>query len=544
MIDKKIILDNIELYSAKELVTYIKDDIISFDELCTQTNGFFSHEKRLEIKKLIESSETRTEKEERDWEIARSQKSIDKLKEFLESYSDNKHRNEARELIIELEKKRRSEYNEIWTSVNKDSIEDLQDFIKNFPYDEHCEKAKEIINELQQKIFFGFGIEALIARINAIQTEGKKYQDKDTIITDLIIDYVNRKEISINDLLLAIEKDNNLLKSSVLYKLINENGYFSYNDLEALGIDQKFIHCLTQNKQTQIFAPTKKIDKINRLSTEVYFWGIPSSGKSCALGALLSVANNGKVVRSMIKDNDCQGYGYMTRLAQLFKLNGEAGILPEGTSIYSTYEMGFDLEDDNKKLHPITCIDFAGELIRCMYKSDANEELNTDEKEALDTLTNILIDNRTKSRKIHFFVIEYNGEIRNYEGLSQTSYLDAAFRYIDKEDILKKDTDAIYIMITKVDKAMAKGQDLQNILKDYIKENYWSFYNGLERICRNYEINNGNVEILPFSLGKVCFQDYCIFSDQATTYVLRKILSSSKGFRNTIIQKILNWFTK
>ena len=326
--------------------------------------------------------------------------------------------------------------------------------------------------------------------------------------------------------------------------MLLDNGYLDYDDFETIGINAAFIRHLVNGETTQGFAIPRKLDKINKLSTEIYFWGIPSSGKSCALGAILSVAGNGRVAKSMSQDNDCQGYGYMTRLAALFNSNDCVGTLPEGTSIYSTYEMGFDLEDENNAVHPLTCIDLAGELVRCMYKSDANEDMSDDEMDALDTLTRVLIDNRTKNRKIHFFVLEYGADDRKYEGLTQNVYLDGALRYIERTGIFKDDTDAIYLMITKVDKANAGKGQLASILREYISETYGGFYNGLVKICRDCEINNGNVEIVPFSLGQVCFQDYCLFDEKPAGNVVRKLLERSKGFKNGKLQKGLNIFKR
>ena len=206
--------------------------------------------------------------------------------------------------------------------------------------------------------------------------------------------------------------------------------------------------------------------------------------------------------------------------------------------------MGFDLEDVDNAIHPLTCVDLAGELVRCMYKSDAKENMSDDEMEALDTLTRVLIDNRTKNRKIHFFVLEYGAEDRKYEGLTQNEYLEGALRYIERTGIFKDDTDAIYLMLTKVDKAKAAKGQLPSILKEYIAETYGNFYNGLVRICKNYEINEGIVEVVPFSLGQVCFQDYCLFDEKPAANVVRKLLERSKGFNTGMKQKILNIFKR
>ena len=53
----------------------------------------------------------------------------------------------------------------------------------------------------------------------------------------------------------------------------------------------------------------------------------------------------------MDADTESQGYGYMTKLINLFQ-NGEIGTLMEGTSVDSFYEMGFDLVDTRAQLFP------------------------------------------------------------------------------------------------------------------------------------------------------------------------------------------------
>jgi len=52
------------------------------------------------------------------------------------------------------------------------------------------------------------------------------------------------------------------------------------------------------------------------------------------------------------------------------------------------------------------------------------------------------------------------------------------------------------------------------------------------------------VEIVPFSLGQVCFQDFCLFDEKPAGNVVRKLLERSKGFKNGKLQKGLNIFKK
>ena len=373
--------------------------------------------------------------------------------------------------------------------------------------------------------------------IKAISTDNKA-NNPEKVIYDRIVHYINAGKVSADDLLSAMADDNNFISGAVA-NMLWENGIIS--DFSRTGIDEDFIAHMMSNKKPEKFQMPRPISKVTKTPcTEVYFWGIPSSGKSCALGAILSAANNGRVAKSMQRDPDCQGYGYMMRLANLFKPNGAVGTLPEGTAISSTYEMGFILEDEEGKEHPITCIDLAGELVKCMYKQDAGEPLTDEQQSVLRTLTDVLIDNRTENRKIHFFVIEYGAEDREYDGLPQKDYLEAAVAYIQRTGIFKKDTDGLFLLITKVDKAKVLGKDLLEKLRLYISENYQGFYNGLKKICKDNEINGGDVEIQPFTLGEVCFQNYCKFKEETAAAVVRTIMKRSYGYKPGKIKKVFD----
>jgi hypothetical protein len=537
MPSKIAIIENVGQYEAHELVGFIKSGIVTFDELCDETDGELPVDIRKEVERKLAGSE------DEDWLIAKSSRNIDALEKYLSAYPDGSHREEARSLIrIIQDELTRTATVSFWESVDKNSLDSLRGFCDDYPNDFYNAEAKKLINQLLEEELIGFDVDALVTRIKDIETNRVVINKVDEIYKT-IEGFLNRGNIKKPDLLEIIKSDPNILRAAVINMLLKD-GYLVYDDFKKVNINLKFIRHLVKGETTESFATPKKLEKINKLSTEMYFWGIPSSGKSCALGAILSVAGNGRVARSMRKDNDCQGYGYMTRLAALFKSDGSVGTLPEGTSIYSTYEMGFDLEDDDNAVHPLTCIDLAGELVRCMYKSDADENMSDDELDALDTLTRVLIDNRTKNRKIHFFVLEYGADDRKYEGLTQSIYLEGALRYIERTRIFENDTDAIYLMISKVDKANAAKGELATILKNYINQKYKGFYNGLKKICKDCEINNGNVEIVPFSLGKVCFQDYCLFDENPAGNVVQKLLDRSKGFKNDKIRKVFRKLKK
>lgn len=523
---KEDILENIDQYSTEQLVSYVKEGIVTFQELCDDTDGEFSAPKRREVKHKLESGDSD------EWNKVQTERTVEAVNRYLSSYPDGQFRSQARALKAQLEQKaqddlQKSVTDEAWSLVDKTDINALRKFVRDCPTSTHASEANNLINNLLLDEIMGVDVETLVSQIGQFQTDQSLTPaQKDNNIIDVIERFLSEQKITKDEFLKKIAEDHNLLNAGVVKRLINK-GTISVADLLGINIDRLFIQKMFNGENAQSFATPEKLEKINKQSTEVYFWGIPSSGKSCALGAILSVAASGRVARSMDPDTESQGYGYMMKLINLFQ-NGEVGTLMEGTSVDSFYEMGFDLVDNESKIHPITCIDMAGELMRCMFKANAGDPMSETDEVMLDTMTKVLIDNRSTNRKMHIFVIEYGAENRLYEGLPQRVYLEGAVSYIKNTGIFRKDTDAIYIMITKADKAKNATKDT---FTNYINEKYLGFYNGLEQICKDNEINKGKVEKLAFSLGDVCFQNYCRFNSRPAENVVNLILQRSASYR-------------
>lgn len=526
MVNKQRILDNVEFYSAEQLVEYIQQGIVTFEELVSETDGDFDATKRKAVKQKLESGDSDA------WESAKRLNTIDAIQNYLDTYPNGQFRNEARSLkqrILDSANQQaiESSLNEVWQSLEKTSKEALQNFLRKYPNNAHTSEATAMLNQILIDEIMGVDADSLVIQIRKIETDKTLTPvQKDNNIVQEIQRYISEHKISKFDFLAKIKEDHNLLSAGIVKRLIN-SGDIDVGDLLNIGIDKLFIQKMFRGESAQAFPKPELLDKIHKQSTEVYFWGIPSSGKSCALGAILSVASNGTVAHSMDPDTGSQGYGYMTKLINLFQ-DGQIGTLMEGTAVDAFYEMGFDLVDNDGKIHPITCIDMAGELMRCMYKSNANDPMSETDLAMLDTLTRVLIDNKTTSRKMHIFVIEYGAEDRLYEGLPQRVYLDGALSYVKNTGIFKKDTDAIYIMITKADKVKNPSKD---VFIQYINEKYKGFYNGLEQICKDNEINKGKVERIAFSLGEVCFQNYCRFNARPAENVVNLLLQRSASYR-------------
>lgn len=388
-----------------------------------------------------------------------------------------------------------------------------------------------------------FDLDEFKSQVKSVYDNPPMGISSDQAVFNIVTQELGNGNLSKQDLLDIIKRDNNFLRGTTLH-LLKKASKITTKNLKDCGIKEDFIQLMDSNMKRGTFdPPTRELDKIRMVCTEVYFWGIPSSGKTCALGAIMSVANNGNVAKTMSKNPDCQGYDYMNRLSEQFQTD-KIQVLPGKTPTNSIYEMSFELTDENNKVHPITCIDLAGEVMEAMYCKNANIPLTDSQRAALNTATNVLVDKATNNRKIHFFVIEYGGENRLKKGLRQLNYLDGAIAYLKKTNIFKKDTDAIYLIVTKTDMTEKTGHELQKELRDYVNKNYKSFYNNLNEICRINGITGGKVVCMPFSVGEVCFKDYCKFDDHAASNVVRELLTRCKGFKSGKLQDILNRFKR
>lgn len=535
---KDSILENVAQYTANELTEYVRKGIVTFDELCNDTYGEFSPGVRREVERQLEGGDSE------EWEKAKREGTVEAVERYLNMYPEGSYRSEARALKATLAQRNATRVafdsaDAIWNSVDKTNIESLNNFVNQNPDNPHVPEANRLINDLMLCHIMDISAETLVAKIKEYETSKVLTpEQKDNRIIDEINNYISKKKITKADFLRKLREDHNLLSAGIVKRLL-DSGIISSYDLLSIEIKREFIQRMLQGVPPDDFNSIRALDKIHKQSTEIYFWGIPASGKSCALGAILSVAKGGTVAKVMDADTDSQGYGYMNYLINHFPQKGVCTLIG-GTPINAFYEMGFDLVDKNNKIHPITFIDMAGELMRCMYKSNAGMDLKDTEVEMLDTLTKVLIDNRSTNRKMHIFVIEYGAEDRTYEGYPQIVYLEGAVSYIKNTGIFKKETDAIYIMITKADKMQNPTKDA---LDKYITDNYLGFYNGLERICRDNEINGKKVEKIAFSLGDVCFKNYCQFNTKPAENVVNLILDRSasyNGGRRGLIERFLS----
>jgi len=263
--------------------------------------------------------------------------------------------------------------------------------------------------------------------------------------------------------------------------------------------------------------------------TEVYFWGIPNSGKTCALSTILNTAHK----KGYLQTGEGTGLKYLHTLKNLYKTDDNIGYLLENTPDRTQY-LPFTLKKEHEKYaRSVALIELSGEVFKCFCKKNTGEDLGILEDTFL-TLNNYL---KNDNRKIHFFFIDYNPTAIEQDSYTQSDYLEEASKYFKKEKIFTKSTDAIYVVITKSDLIEGYGTN-NNLLADnidkYMDDNFKAFDNYLNNLCRKEKINAGKYDIIPFSIGDVYCKRICKINRKPAEIIINRLFERIQPQRKTI----------
>lgn len=517
------IIDNLDKYTAEQLAAYIRQGVVALDEL--RQEGLAA-DVRHEIETLLEN-----DSEEEDWQHACELNTVGAFQDYLDNYPEGNYRSDARQKMQALKEvktvqKQDDDDELVYSRVDKNSIQALDDFISNNPSNRFRIDARRRKNELVRK-----------SRLSGVERIQRVIRQSDPIeVPKKIEDLIIRQEATEEDVIEIFRKDHNVLPP-VIVKMLD--GVIDFDKLTDAGIHEAFINQLEDmdtTTQSELDSDVEPLSHIPDGFTEIYFWGVPASGKTCAVGSIMSAMTSGQGVKSVMPYSDSQGAKYMMPLASSFRKD-RICILPPRTKVEETFEMRYKITDDKDKEHNLAFIDLSGELFECMHLSRAKVPLSPKQREALNVLENILVNNRSKNPKIHFFVIEYGSENNRYKGLSQNELLLSCLNYLDDKSILKDSTIGAYLIITKADKAGDAD------VGKYIDEHYKGFFDGLKQRMTKRGINtrHGQSEVkrFPFSIGDVCFKNWCIYDPEWTQFIIEEIKNRSYGIETGLIGKLI-----
>lgn len=460
--DKEYILNNVFVIDASDLAQAIIKGICTLEELKETEN--LGYQKRLEIDKIIKNLAA-----ERDqWEAIENSSGKDYYLKFLTLFPNGIYAKEANDRIESIEKlakekeKARLELLEEekaeWEKIcESNSLDELNQFIDTYPEGNFINEAKLLIGKFE-----------ILENIKNNHNNYSVYE---------VQEMLDKKEISIEDL------KNIDIPESIISKLYNGNNYVN-------------------------IKPGTAPDSIPDGYTEVYFWGMPGSGKTTALASILSTADR----EGQMISQPGPGLEYMTKLSNLF--SDEVNFLPPANPLNSTQYLPFILKKDSldRASRSVSLIELSGELFQCFYEKNAGNQLSDSKQVLFDQLVSYLENNN--NRKMHFFFIDYGaGSSVDNSLFTQSDYLNAPATFINKSEyeFFNKNTDAIYIVLTKSDLLLNEVHDdlINKTVSNYINKEFSSLVTSLKEICKKHNINDGKLLATHFSLGEVYFNDLC-----------------------------------
>lgn len=343
-----------------------------------------------------------------------------------------------------------------------------------------------------------------------------------------------------------IERDEKEALSAALSEIRrNINDYTPDEIIKKIGRDSLRVLCDDLNIDYDVVInfrePSLKfnlipqnVSEVPTGYTDVFFWGVPSSGKTCALSSILSTIKDKYTMESPTIATKF-GATYRDSLVNIFR-NG-TGYLPDSTQKDRTQYMPFLLKKrDEKKYRQISFFELSGEVFKYFYEVVNGVSILDDAdrsfvETAFHTLEMLI---RSKNQKIHFFFIDYNQETRgsiDKHGLNQGNYLEAAATYFrDTNDIFKKGTDAVYVVVTKSD--LIKGHNRSELAKQFLTENFGGFMNAIQHRCKKDSVE---FNVKMFSIGDVYFKRICKIDHSYSVNIVEDLLSKVRPVKSDSI---------
>ena len=430
-------------------------------------------------------------KEEADWNAV-DPFSMKSLIGYLNKYPMSAHRDEIDD--------------KVWNIINKESEQQLQDYKVLFPKGKYIEKAKAMLEAIDDWMRARNSGDIFVVFQYIRKCPESPYIDKAYC---LLMDLKHQE-------IYCMHREPNRYDVSRLLCLV-QSGIFTVDELISEGV-------MTEN----IWNTLNSIDVKNDLpdiyeemqeskvecsegSTDVYFFGLPFTGKTCILQGLLSTS-------SLLLDLAASGGSYAEALRQYTDYGIVVPCMPD--DFVTTLKAKIITGEHTPIEHNVNFVEMSGSHFLDMVK-DYGEYFKTEDNEGIANLLHndnrkvffLIIDptiNKVRFDRVYDEYDEQTGEkicklkygVVNQKILMQK--IVNIFQNPANSDIMRK-VDSIHIIVTKAD---IFGERLQRMEKalDYFNDHYGiNVTQPLVDLCKKYHINcnsNFRPKLFTFSLGK------------------------------------------
>ena len=431
--------------------------------------------------------------EETDW-MAVDPLSKSSLLGHLDKYPHTTHRDEIEEGV--------------WACSNKESVSDLEDYLHRFPGGKHAGEAQQMLGAIvewdniknTQDIF-------TICEYLHSHPDTPFRQQADTLILRL-----KQKEKTM------MKESPNFYEVDRLKRMLNE-GIFTKNELIVDGVMTENVLEVLLNNDLKNDLPdinqaiADSTPECKEGYTDVFFFGVPSTGKTCVLMGLSRSDH--------LRVNLAAGGGdYASALQQYTDLGITVPRTPG--SFVTTLEASISAKAGKSALHKINLVEMSGEEFAFSIANNPDHEFSFED---MGTGATELLKNN--NRKVFFLIIDptinvvkINREVvKEYDQMTgapitqlercvanQPTIIQKMVNLMENEqnaDIMSK-VDSIHIIMTKSDTmgdAVKREEEALKIFNTKYKSN---ILEPLIDLCKEYNINSKygfRPKLYTFSLG-------------------------------------------
>lgn len=554
---------------AKNMKAGIIDQLSAAEQKEWEALDVFSKKSMLEYLKKYPETCHLSEIDDNYWGLASAGNNIDDIKDYLLHFQNGRHVNDANTLIDNI----------IWGKVNKNNIVSLNDFISNYPQSAHIGEAKELIDDID---WASVNIETVKSLNDYIDKHPqgkhvKEARDLLNALSDWLEVKRRRNIIEVNDyiklypecpyirparLLLLELKENELSKMKdapqsydilSLKKLLEEE-IFTQDDLMNEGVVTRSV--LNTILNTDPYEDLPDINKAIEEShadckpdfTDVFFFGIPSTGKTCVLMGLsrsnhldINLASGGGDYAAALQQYTYVGItvprtpgNFVTTLES--KIMGKPGGKGKG----------------DEAIHNVNLVEMSGEEFAYQIAHNIQHEFSFED---MGTGATALLSNG--NRKVFFLIIdptadkvkikrnvatgEVDEETGDYIYITQTIHVDQRQTLKKMVDIMAhpsnseimKNVDAIHFIMTKADR-LGETYERAEKANMIFKDKYLHIIQPLIELSRTYSINvnyDYSPKLYTFSLGTFYIGGIYEYEERDSNELVKAIREATWGVK-------------
>lgn len=469
-------------YSVDELIDFINKGVVTIEKL--YGIPFLNDTQKKELEKKLNA----IREEEEFWSYVRAQDTIEKYEAYLYQYPEGKYKMDAKARIAELKIKQNELLKELFTSMS------------NAPWLYSAQKMKCLLE----------GRESFR---NSLPEFYREEFDK-----TLEADNICNRSIK-NGLILSFDKlkEHDVIPNDWTREILLAEDY----ELPQLSMD--------------------RLGEFPSGRTDIFFVGIPRSGKSSLLAGLLSQMHTQGMLSYVRQFNDerndlCHDY-YQGLIKSVEKHR-----YPRSTGNDTVSFMKIDITKE-KRVSPVTFVEISGEAVKTMAASISGAEAKGGVWEKLGAKACM----SSPNKKLLVFIVDY-AAIRtgiradDIDALEQGLILETVLNVMctdgEGRDGTKNCTmskvDTVAVVITKSDlmpDAYTK-EEQKKVASDYINNKFRNFMNNLILVSKKYGINVPNKNqpyIRTFNLGKMCIGNKYIYDPRDSDDIINLIYNTTRS---------------